>query len=198
MITVCYILGSIIKFGLLRPATVSGNVYLAVYRVEVKLSTTRYYAIIDNKGDFSYNNIPLSRILYGSLDSKSLVPLRCKQVKKEVVMTTTLQNALTLDDMIDELMTQGTIAGRDSLDGVLKAQVGLMLFAQEEKIHPDVRKRQLSGIALSRDITFARLQQQMHDQLVWRLKCQIEVRLGDGAVGGKMPALVDEIVAYQA
>lgn len=99
----------------------------------------------------------------------------------------------SFDEMIVELMTDGTIAGCSSLQEMEAAEIGVNLFVREDGIKDDNRLRELSGVALSRGITYTRLLSTLHLELVERLRLRLQSDLSSGALGGHVTPLFEEL-----
>ena len=95
----------------------------------------------------------------------------------------------SFDEMIVELMTDGC----RSLQEMEAAKIGVNLFVREDGIKDDNRLRELSGVALSRGITYTRLLSTLHLELVERLRLRLQSDLSSGALGGHVTPLFEEL-----
>ncbi len=102
--------------------------------------------------------------------------------------------SLTFEGIIAELMGQGTIAGYSTLEELKSAEIGVELFVQEDGIEEDGRLRQLSGVALSRGITYSQLKDQLHLELIKRLQSQLQLMAQKSGLGGHFTNLLSEII----
>ena len=96
---------------------------------------------------------------------------------------------LTITGMIAELLAHGTIAGCASLDEMRQAGeshcgIGTEYQVQRQVIDRDSRLRQLTGIALSEDLTMAQLNDMFHKELIEELHKELHKRdeiIGQGS-----------------
>ncbi len=114
---------------------------------------------------------------------------------ERIAMAATIEAAsLTTDEMIDELMSKGTVAGFTSLEEMRTANFGMDIFAKSEGITGEGRLRKLGGIAASRNLTFTQLCEELHAELIARLRRALVERTKAGKLGGHPSPIFSEIV----
>ena len=114
---------------------------------------------------------------------------------KEDAMTATQKATLTIDELVKELLEQGTIAGCRTLQQVRDARLGLLFRAQQEGMNPDSRTRQLAGIALRKNITIMELGDREHANLVRKLR---EALMDAIHPEERSNQLINEIMSFDA
>ena len=112
---------------------------------------------------------------------------------------TAMTQDLTISGMIDELLAHGTITGCTSLDEMRQAGeghcgIGAEYQVQRLAIDSDGRLRQLSGIALSENLTIARLYDKFHKELVGELIAELRKREESDLIIGQGSPLFAELV----